>query len=1001
MRIHPCLSVFFCALALGCRSTGGGGGGGSGGGQAGQGGQGGGGGGTGGVGGGAGGAGGGACPRESAGGCPTVGCTPATQEPKEVANATSLMDVEVSAAQQGSMLVVAAQEADLDMSATRRVTGKRINVHRLVGTTWEKLPPLPLGDVGTFSLSVDCGAPRSGEVWTTDEVVGIDPAGRIWITYINKPLATDTVLRAYVAVFDPGLGTWSPRVCLAPDADLPSLAVSGLFSPGAKTRAAIAWRRSPGAEVVEIEYDPTPRTFTEVAGSREVIPEGDSPNVAYDEATLYRVYRKDDAAKKARYHIRRGSGMERAIDLSSERPGGPKHPDVGGLNAVEEVEYGIGSASALVPAYTRPTIAITGGFVYVALSGISDATDTNRVWLTRSKTTDLGSWEEVGRNFGGPPFQISQIYSALSATKGGGIDLIYWSAKRDDYFADTTLTLHYERLNAFGVPLFPATPIPAAKIDVSKAPQKAGDSFVRFIGEYNSIVFLASGERSVFWAGGDAGAAAADWRIRSATIPEAPGCPVPIIAGGDLVDCSCACADPTSFTNPFGVTVQGCAPPTAVEVSAAQVVFPRPCESVCAQAAVCAGGSTCVMGPCQAAVVAEASAATITPVDGSQQLAPGACDVATAAPSAVSSVGNYLLDADFTRSSLSVTFAGQTATVPASGQVVANADPRPGGAFQVVRARGAASSFSVAGLGISTPSTFSLERAAGSFTSPTSFTIPEAGGDFLLTFLLTEATAASPFTVEVSNLEPIIGALDLTHRQFTIRAHGTDLFGNEILLQLAGVIANQPPVASAGPDQIVECTSPSEATASLHGTATDPDGATDVTRFQWFDETVAPPVGLSNQATPSVSLSLGVHPLSFRVYDHALASGVDAVQVAVRDTKPPAITKLSVNPSVLWPPNHRMVSVFVSASATDVCSAHPSCSLVSISSNEPVNGLGDGDTAPDWTITGPLSAQLRAERSGRGLGRIYTLNVRCADSVGNGVIGSVLVSVPQSQGKRR
>ena len=36
-----------------------------------------------------------------------------------------------------------------------------------------------------------------------------------------------------------------------------------------------------------------------------------------------------------------------------------------------------------------------------------------------------------------------------------------------------------------------------------------------------------------------------------------------------------------------------------------------------------------------------------------------------------------------------------------------------------------------------------------------------------------------------------------------------------------------------------------------------------------------------------------------------------------------------------------------------------------ISSNEPVDGLGEGDTTPDWTITEDLTLNLQAERSGR------------------------------------
>jgi hypothetical protein len=56
----------------------------------------------------------------------------------------------------------------------------------------------------------------------------------------------------------------------------------------------------------------------------------------------------------------------------------------------------------------------------------------------------------------------------------------------------------------------------------------------------------------------------------------------------------------------------------------------------------------------------------------------------------------------------------------------------------------------------------------------------------------------------------------------------------------------------------------------------------------------------------------------------------------------------------------------------------PDCDAVTIRidkimQDEPVNGTGDGDTCPDASGVGTSTAQVRAERSGGGNGRVYTI----------------------------
>jgi hypothetical protein len=143
---------------------------------------------------------------------------------------------------------------------------------------------------------------------------------------------------------------------------------------------------------------------------------------------------------------------------------------------------------------------------------------------------------------------------------------------------------------------------------------------------------------------------------------------------------------------------------------------------------------------------------------------------------------------------------------------------------------------------------------------------------------------------------------------------------------------------------------------------------------------------------------LGTTTVTFTATDDAGNSSTATTTVTIVDTTAPTINSVSANPSTLWPPNHKLRPVVVSVNVSDICDAHLDCLIISVSSNEPINGLGDGDTAPDWVITGNLTVNLRAERSGTGSGRVYTITVRCTDDSGNSSTRAVQVTVAHDQG---
>jgi predicted extracellular nuclease len=138
-------------------------------------------------------------------------------------------------------------------------------------------------------------------------------------------------------------------------------------------------------------------------------------------------------------------------------------------------------------------------------------------------------------------------------------------------------------------------------------------------------------------------------------------------------------------------------------------------------------------------------------------------------------------------------------------------------------------------------------------------------------------------------------------------------------------------------------------------------------------------------------------PDAYRSSDHdPVIIGLD-----VCDEIAPTFDELSVSPDTLWPANHKYVDVTATVVVSDNFDPNPTVTLVSVTSNEPDNGLGDGDTANDMVIVDDFHFKLRAERSGKGEGRFYTITYMVTDACGNSVTQSVTVTVPKSQGKNK
>lgn len=208
---------------------------------------------------------------------------------------------------------------------------------------------------------------------------------------------------------------------------------------------------------------------------------------------------------------------------------------------------------------------------------------------------------------------------------------------------------------------------------------------------------------------------------------------------------------------------------------------------------------------------------------------------------------------------------------------------------------------------------------------------------------------------------------------------------------------NQPPIADAGPDQTVECRrylGTALTVVELHGDgSSDSDGM--VASHEWFQNGTLVNTG----ERVAIPLSLGAHTITLRVSDGDGAYDEDDAAIIVHDTQSPTID-MAVSPTVLnasGRAGREMHRVAARISASDGCDLSPSLT-VTVTSNEPQNGLGDGDTSPDWEVVsngdGTFDVWVRAERSGTGHGRVYTITATATDGSGNAISSSATVTVP-------
>jgi hypothetical protein len=237
--------------------------------------------------------------------------------------------------------------------------------------------------------------------------------------------------------------------------------------------------------------------------------------------------------------------------------------------------------------------------------------------------------------------------------------------------------------------------------------------------------------------------------------------------------------------------------------------------------------------------------------------------------------------------------------------------------------------------------------------------------------------------------------------------------GNDFMVDdISLILVNTPPVGVLNPaSQTVEI----DSTFTIKATAEDPDG--DVLTYQLLkgSEIVASGiVDTPDDGSPIVVADLtiaandprfgmGSHTVDLVLKDPVNGPVLTTATVTVADSTEPTLAPVS-SESILWPPNHELRPITITANASD--NGGDVTLTATVQSNEPQEDGGDGSTDQDWTMpvidnqAGTIELSLRAERSGSEEGRVYTITITATDPSGNASVATVEVRVPHDRRKK-
>jgi len=261
--------------------------------------------------------------------------------------------------------------------------------------------------------------------------------------------------------------------------------------------------------------------------------------------------------------------------------------------------------------------------------------------------------------------------------------------------------------------------------------------------------------------------------------------------------------------------------------------------------------------------------------------------------------------------------------------------------------------------------------------------------------------------LDPGNFPNLSGSTKAQLRQAFILAAGfsdpdTASEATQALAKLNGLVGSDivPPVttAVASPAPNAAGWNNSNVTITLNSTDNEP-GGTGVKQIQWSlaGAQTGSSTFLGSTTTVTIS-SEGTTTLTYFGTDNA-GNFESAKTIRVKIDKTPPVITASANPSVLWPPNGKMVDVTVSGTMVDNLLGVDS-SIVAFAVKDSyglVQPTGPVRLALNGAYSFTISLDPRRDGQDKN-GRLYTIVVRAQDKAGNPSSATTTVIVPHDQG---